>query len=249
MLTRVVQKLAGIAVLAAVAFASPASAVIYNTATQTVSYGPQAPAWTHTFTFAPYVYQGPATTFNSVHLNITGTQTTAGGSVTCFLGVGGAGDGTSYCTGTYNQQAKFSLVSGPVPVVSFGNLTIAQTGSINLIESNLFGVSPPVISTGPLAGATTSATYNYYNSVVATGGTLDAALFTGASDLSFTFGLTSTMTPPADGVAKVNFTSIFDSLTVALYYDYIDTPEPAALALFAIGAASLVMVRRRYRIT
>ncbi len=103
----------------------------------------------------------------------------------------------------------------------------------------------------PIAGATTTGTYNYYNSVVATGGTLNGALFTGPSNVNFTFdvGAISGLLQPFGGTAAFDFASVLTSLTVSLYYDYIDTPEPAAITLFGIGALGLLAVRRRGRAT
>ncbi len=244
----------GIALVLAGLLASPASA---GTLSQTQSYttGPSATPsspWTHVFSFAPFVGPTATSRLSGVHLLVTGTQVTGSGILDCVYGAGGMGLGAKFCNvAGYRQGATFSLVSPPVFASAASNLTVQQTqsypGGLMALEDNAF---VPLGNAVPISGSTATGAYNYYNTLVSSGGTLDPMLFAGPGTIDVTYQMTpfSGVDLNGAGSAGLGFDSIAYSLTVSLAYDYVDTHEPASLALLGVAATGLLIVRHRRRI-
>ncbi len=243
MLDTVGFRLIGFIGLVAMSITAPASAALYTTPTQTLTFGPAASgagpgyAW-HSFSFAPFVAPDPTATFNSVHLSVTGTVTSNAGTIFCI-------DGFGTCAGAYTLSSSFILMNtvaspSPLPAASsFGPLVVSQTGSYSVVPSY-------PVATLPIPGATASATLSYDNTVPASGGTLDASHFTGAGPVDFTFAVQEFHgLSQLGGFAAVNFQGVFDTLTVSLHYDYTDIPEPTGTALLAGAAFALATLRQR----
>ena len=252
--THRVIKLAGIAVVMAGLLAAPASAGVLS---ETLSYGPSsASPWTYTFAFASFAPPTATSHLVGVHLDVTGTMTTPGGVLDCMFGAnGGVGTGQQHCGVTgYHQKSVFSLISPPLFAKTVNNLTVQQGQSypagspLQVLEDDDFGA---IFNGVTIAGATTTNTYNFYSKVVSSGGTVEAAEFTGVGPIDLTY----TMTPDGrvdagtTGTAALSLGSllnpIVNSLSVTLTYDFVDTDEPPALALLGIAAVGIAVVRRR----
>lgn len=223
--------MAGAAITAALSLA-PASATILNTPTQTLTWGPQAPAWTHTFSFSPFVAPLPADVFNSVHITVTGTQEFSSGTVYCISGP---------CSGDYTLASTFTVMASPLPASpTFGPLITDTIGSYSLPAP-----PPGTFSTLPVPAGSAGASLVYANTVPGSGGTLNASHFIGGP-VNFTFKATDLQAvTPTTGIAAASFANVTDFLQVSLYYDYSSVPEPAGLIPLAAGLIGLGMVRRR----
>ena len=240
--------LPGLAVAMAGLFVTPASAGVVS---QTLSYGPSSSPWTHTFAFTPFVPPTGSSKLTGVHLDVTGTQTTKNGLLDCVFGDGGMGLGTQNCSVTaYHQTATFSLLSPPLFSKNVNDLTVQQAQSyvtpLQVLEDNDFGL---IINGQSLAGMTVVNTYNFYNSVASTGGTLDPSEFIGAGPINLTYQMTpsSGVDLMGGGSAGLSFDSILYSLSLTLTYDFVETNEPSALAILGIAVMGIAWSRRRAR--
>ena len=227
--------------VASLGMAGSASAAIFFTPAQTLTFGPAAPAWTHTFSFDPFIAPDLTATFNSVHITVTGTQDTGAGNIVCV----GASSTPAPCVGTFMQTSTFTVVSAPAfpATPSFGPLSVVMEDTFNIPAPPPFGNS---FQDYPETTTTNSLTYA--NSVTASGGSLVAGNFTSTSpiDLIFQARSASGVESGATGIVAPNFPVPNDTLTVSLSYDYIDIPEPAGLIpLSAASLALLVACRRR----
>ena len=243
-------KLTGAVVMAGL-FAVSASAGVLS---ETLSHGPSSSSpWMHTFAFKSFVPPTGTSHLVGVHLDVTGTLTTADGVLDCVFGYpSGNGTGQQHCGVTgYHQKSVFSLISPPLFSTTVNNLTVQQgqhfsPDPLQVLEDDDFGQKFNGVT---IAGATTTNTYNFYSKVVSSGGTVDPTEFTGAGPIDLTY----TMTPDAGvdagttGDAAFQFGSVVNTLLVTLTYDFVDANEPSALAILGVAAFGIAVIRRRNR--
>lgn len=246
-------KLLGFALGIAGLLASPAYAAVLS---QTLSYSTvtssaAASPWTNVFSFAAFKAPTPTSRLTDVRLVVSGEQDTKNGRVDCVNGAGGRGLGNKFCdVAGYQQSATFSLLSPPFLANAVSDLTVQQThsysGGLMVREDN---AHVPHSNAQSIGSATTTSSFTYYNTLVSSGGTLDPKSFAGPGPINLTYQITpfSTVDLNGGGSAGLGFDSITYSLTLSLSYDYVDTHEPASLALFGVAAAGLFVVRRRAR--
>ena len=246
-------KVLGFALGIAGLLASPAYATVLS---QTLSYSTvtssaAASPWTNVFSFAAFRAPTPTSHLTDVRLVVSGEQDTKNGRIDCVNGAGGRGLGTKFCDVTgYQQSATFSLLSPPVLANAISNLTVQQSqsypGGLMVREDN---AHVPLSNGHSLGNNTTTGSFTYYNTLVSSGGTLDPRSFAGPGPINITYQIAplSAVDLNGSGSAGLGFDSITYSLTLSLSYDYVDTHEPASLALFGVAAAGLFMVRRRTR--
>ncbi|HTV28246.1 MAG TPA: choice-of-anchor E domain-containing protein [Xanthobacteraceae bacterium] len=204
----------GLTAAAMMACASVASA---GTITQTVTFGPAATNWTHTFSF---------TGFNSA----LGTLTKVSDTITDVLA------GTVNVTNNGASSATFSAHltntgSKTFPGLTVSALDVSSTASGTLAPGASSG-SVPLSGTASSTGTTTSGLASYEVATVNAVATDRGSLTLGSS----TGDASATFTDTGEIIDKLVYT-----------YSSTPVPEPGALVLLGSGLAFLGFVRRRKR--
>ncbi len=212
-----------------------ASAAVVTTTPVTLSFGPQQTDFNTSMVFSqfdPSLYGGAS--LNSVHITLSGTATSAGGSLICLIpGSGGT------CDATLSSQITMTLSTVPAGVLSvvipaFSYSAPAFTGTVSVpANTNTDSVTDVYCAIG-VPGCTMLAPA--VMSLFSGTGTITLDLFADGLVTTINNNGTAAGSQPLDG-----------SGSVTIYYDYIiaDLPEPASLAILGLGTLGLVAMRRR----
>lgn len=202
---------------AALLACAPAASATTLTITQTLSFGPQRTAWTHTFSFAPFdTALGTLTMVTDTQTEtLTGTvEITNDGptsaSFTAFI----TDSADTHFTGLTPMSETFSnTVSRTLaPGATTGMLTLTGTSTATATTTSGFAG----FESGPVLGA--------------------------ASDV----GALSFASPDTDN-ATVVFTDTGEVVDRLVYTYIVKTPEPAVATLLGTALAGLAAARRRRR--
>jgi hypothetical protein len=205
----------GLTAAALMACAGTASAA---TITQTVTFGPAAVSWTHTFGFTP---------FNTA----LGTLTSVSDTITETL------SGMVTVTNTGAASGSFSAFLTNVATKSLPGLTVTTTDMGSLVTGML---APGSSSSGTSMGTNTGMMTTTTGLGAYEGSTLTAV----ATDA----GSITLSGPGAGMASFVDSGAVTDKLIFTYTpTTTTTTPEPATLALIGTGLAGLAIARRRKR--
>ena len=194
--------------------------------------------WQYMFSFAPFDITDAYTTLTAVHIQFSGSENHTNAIVSCALSVGcGAGN--------YTLNSVFTVTSAPAfsGAAAIDPLILAETGAVPALSGFSFA---------NLGAGNTINSLVYTNTMTGSGGSLNAADFTGLGTIDITIHaarIAELSGVPGDVIAfpGVNGATLSEALTIAYYYEYTNTPEPGSIVIFSAGIGGMAMLRHRGR--